>query len=251
MTIKIKGKTMFLFIAGVGIVTTAWLAAKNTPEAQKRKEAALAEKRLRTGDPNAQLTFIESVRAQIGAYMPTIASMIVTVGGLVGSEYINEKNFKKCQNKIDEFKDMTDKIGGKGTSQVIEKAVEQKKLDEKNHKPWEHKECFRIVFQGKSIQFESTRADIMSGIYETNRQFHNKGIITFNELLQNFGQDPVAEGDERGWESYIGEIDFGYTWIDIGLKECEDEPWVTEIFMAVYPHPFDGDARLKDMGLVV
>lgn len=249
MVIKIKPKTILLIVTGVGMVTTAWLAAKKAPDAQKKKEEALQKKREQTGDPNAQLTFVESVQAQLGSYAPAIISGMIAVGGLVGSEVINEKNFKKAEKKFDEFKEMTDKLSGKDTSKVIEKAVEQKKLDEKTGKPWNEKETFRIVFQGHSIQFESTRADVIEAIYEINRYFHLRGVITFNEALRYFtGENQsIDEGDDRGWEEYVGEAVYGYSWIDFGLKECIDEPWVTEIYMACYPHFFDEDECEKEI----
>lgn len=239
MVIKIKGKTLLLIVAGTGMIVTAVLAAKKTPDAQAKKEAALQEKREKTGDENAQLTWVESMQAQVGSYIPVIVSGMLTLGGLAGSEIINEKNMKKAEKALDDFKDMTEKLDGKGAKKTIEKAVEQKKIDEKKGKPWEHNEQFRIVFQGHSIQFESTRADVIEAIYEANRYFCGRGLLTFNEFLRYLGQDPVEEGEDRGWEAYVGEAVYGYTWIDFGLKECEDEPWITEIYMAVYPHFFD------------
>lgn len=241
MVIRIKPKTILLGGTAIAMLLTAYLAAKKAPDAQKKKEEALKVKRESTGDPNAQLTFFESIQAQFGSYAPAIISGIVAMGGLVGSEVINEKNFKKAEKKFDEFKEMTDKLSGKDTSKVIEKAVEQKKIDEKKNKPWEEKETFRIVFQGQSIQFESTRAYVIEAIYELNRYFHGRGMVTFNEFLHLLvpDHDPVPEGDDRGWEAYVGEAVYGYSWIDIGLKECYDEPWVTEIYMACYPHFFE------------
>lgn len=247
MVIKIKPKTVLLIVTGAGMVATAWLAAKKAPDAQKKKEEALQAKREKTGDPNAQLTFFESIQAQLGSYAPAIISGMIAMGGLVGSEVINEKNFKQAEKKFDEFKQMTDKLSGKDTSKVIEKAVEQKKLDEKAGKPWEEKETFRIVFQGQSIQFEATRAFVIEAIYETNRYFHGRGIVTFNEFLQYLGQPSVPEGDDRGWEAYVGEAVYGYSWIDFGLKECIDEPWVTEIYMACYPHFFEQEDCEKEI----
>lgn len=247
MVIKVKGKTVLMFTAAAGMVVTAYLAAKNTPEAQKRKEAALADKRLRTGDENAQLTWFESMQAQIGAYMPAIASGLIALGSLVGSDVINQNTVKKAQKALGDYKSMTEKLEGKGAAKTIEKAVEQKKLDEKNKKPWDIKENFRIVFQGQSILFESTRSDVITALYETNRLFRTKGVITFNEFLQYLGQNSVPGGDDRGWESYVGEAVYGYSWIDFGLKECEDEPWVTEIYMPVYPHFFDEEECEKEI----
>ena len=250
MVIKLKGKTVFLITAAGGMILTAVLAAKNAPDAQKKKEAALQAKREKTGDENAQLTFFESMQAQIGSYIPAIVSGMVAMGGLVGSEVINKENMKKAEKAFDDFKDMTEKLDGKGSAKVIEKAVEQKKIDDKKGKPWEEKETFRITFQGKTVIFESTRADVMEAIYQLNRYFHGRGCVTFNEFLKYLGQEPIGEeGDKRGWEAYIGEAIYGYSWIDIGLKECEDEPWVTEIWMACYPHFLDeaeADAELEE-----
>ena len=239
MVVKIKGKTILLLAAGAGMVVTAFLASKKAPEAQAKKEAALEEKRQKTGDANAQLTFFESAKAQIGSYIPAIVSGMIALGTLTGSEFINKENLKKAEKAFDDYKDMAEKLDGKGAVKTVEKAVEQKKLDEKKGKPWEEKEQFRIVFQGKSIQFEATRSDVISAIYETNRYFHGRGIVTFNEFLQYLGQPPVEEGDIRGWEAYTGEAIYGYSWIDFGLKECYDEPWITEIYMACYPHFFE------------
>ena len=239
MTLKIKGKTVLVLAAGAGMILTAWLAARNTPEAQKRKEEALQAKREATGDENAELTFFESAKAQFGAYVPAIVSGMVTIGSLVGSEVINNENLKKAEKAVDDFKTMADKLDGKGSSKIIEKAVEQKKLDEKAHKPWNVEETFRIRFQNQTIEFKSTRSDVIEAFYETNRYFQGRGHVTFNEFLQYLGQKSVKEGDDRGWEAYVGEAVYGYTWIDFGLKQCEDEPWITDIYFAVYPHFFD------------
>ena len=82
----------------------------------------------------------------------------------------------------------------------------------------------QIIIKRHSIQFEKSRSDVIEAFYEANRYFHGRGVITFNEFLECLGLDHVEEGDNRGWEAYIGEAVYGYTWIDFGLKECEDEP---------------------------
>lgn len=242
MVIKINGKFILLLVTGAAMATSVFLAAKKTPEAQQKKEEALKEKREKTGDPNAQLTFVESVKAQIGSYAPAIVSGAIALGTLTGSEVINKKTFDKAKKSLNDFQDMTKQLGGEGAVKTIQKAIDQRKIDEKDGKEWESTETFRIVFQGKSIQFESTREKVIQAIYEANRYFHGKGIITFNEFLSLLKQPSVGkEGDIRGWEAYTGESIYGYSWIDFGMKECIDEPWITEIFMAVYPHFFEED----------
>lgn len=239
MVIKVKGKTLLLLATGAGMIVTVFLAAKKAPEAQEKKEAALKAKRDRTGDENAQLTWFESAQAQFGSYVPAIVTGLATLGSLAGSEVLNEKNLKKAEAKFGEFKEMTERIDGKGAVKTVEKAIEQKKLDEKSGKPWDRPETFRLVFQGHSVQFEKKRSDVIEAFYEANRLFHGRGSVTFNEFLQYLGLESMPEGDDRGWECYIGETVYGYSWIDFGLKECPEEPWVTEIFFPVYPHFLD------------
>ena len=49
MVLHIKGKTVLVIAAGAGLIVTSYLAAKNAPDAQKRKEEALRKKREKTG----------------------------------------------------------------------------------------------------------------------------------------------------------------------------------------------------------
>ena len=174
MTIKIKGKTLFVVLVGVGTLATAYLAAKKAPDAQTRKEEALQRKREETGNENAELTFIESAKAQIGCYIPAAVAFAATIGSLIGSEVINEANLKKAEKKIDDFKDMVDRIDGKGSSKIIEKALEQKKIDDKLPEKTGNEEWFRVTFQNQVITFKSTRADVIEGLYEANRYFQLK-----------------------------------------------------------------------------
>lgn len=252
MTIKISKGTLLAVVAGVGMIVTACLAAKNAPDAQKKKEEALKEKREKTGDENAQLTFIESTKAQIGSYIPAIISGTVALGTLAGSEIINSNNLNKAKKAISDYKEMTDEIAGKGSSTIIERAIEQKKLNEKNNKPSNDRQLYRIVFQGQTIEFESTNEQVMKAFYETNRLFQGKGIVTFNEFLNFLDQqildEKIAkEGDIRGWEAYVGEAVYGYTWIDFGMSPSKDEPWITEIYFPVYPHLFDEEEAYKEI----
>lgn len=254
MNIKISGKTVFVIVAGAGMVITAWLAAKNAPNAQKKKEEALQAKREATGDENAQLTIVESFNAQIGSYVPAIISGVVTLGSFVGSEVINADNYRKGEKMIEEYKNMTDRIGGAGTSKFIEKAVEQKKLEEKADKDdqaWEKRRKFKLKFEGETLEFESTLADVTTACYFANRQFILYGILTFNEFLNLLDQQMLTdkaskEGDRRGWEACVGEAVYGYSWIDIDIVDS-DEPDVKEITFPVYPHLFDEEEAYKEV----
>lgn len=235
-------------IAVGGVVLTTWLTAKNTPGALEKKEQALKAKREKTGNPEAKLTFWESVRAQASSYLPAIGSGAVTILGILGGDYFNKEDILRVKKELGSYKTMTKELAGEPAAKAIEKAVEQKKEDEKKGKPWEKKEWFQITFKKAEINFESTRADVIAGLYEANRYFIGRGFLSFNNLLEYLGLEPkdylteeeLEEADNTGWEQCVGEAVYGYVWIDFALQEKLDED-LTEIYMPFQPHPMNMD----------
>jgi len=235
-------------IAVIGVGVTTWLTAKNTPEALERKEQALKAKREKTGNPDAKLTFWESMQAQAKAYWPTIGAGALTIAGIVGGDYFNKEDILKAKKAMAEYKDMHKKLDGEGAVKTVEKAVEQKKEDEKKGRPWEKKEWFQIKFKNAEINFESTRTDVMAGLYEADRYFIGRGFLTFNNLLEFLGLEPkdyltedeIKEADKIGWEQSTGEAVYGYVWIDFSLQDRLEED-LTEIYMPFQPHPMNID----------
>lgn len=251
MSLKVKGKTLLILVTGAGIVVTAYLAAKKAPEAQKRKEEALKAKREATGDENAQLTTTESIKAQIGSYAPAIISGVVAFSSFIGTEIIDEhdihkikqsvtNDFNKLKNSLDDYKTMTDKLNGNGSSKIIERAIEQ------DNKTFTTRQWYRIIFEDEKLEFQSTPEDVIKAFYEANRQFQGTGILTFNEFLDYLDQQLLTDeaqqkGEELCWEAFVCDNIFGYTWLDFDIQPCEDRPDMKEIIFPVMPRYIDED----------
>lgn len=248
-----KKATVLTFVAAGGVVVTVVLTGKLAPIAKQKKEAALAEKRKRLNDPNAQLTWWESVQAQLGSYLPVILSLLATTGSIFGSDILNKRNFNQLKLYSEEFKKMSDQLAGEGHSKLVEKAMEKKEQDKKDGKPdWGEKQWFALDLTPvdvtvhkdhpeRVILFESTMAEVIQAEYEVNRYFHGNYEITNKELLQCFGLEQYAEknDDKIGFDCTTGEAFYGYSWIDFEHYDDTEhyDKDVIRIHLPFAPHP--------------
>ena len=208
-----KGKAGLILtaIGLVGFGVALWLTAKKAPEAQKRKEEALEKKRLETGDPEAQLTAAESLKAQVGCYAPVAAVALATAGSLVGGQIVPQKALKDLEKLHDTYRQVTRKLGGPKAEEIAND-ITQKKLSGKDGKKLEH---FVLRYGGgEEASMMTTLIDIMEAEYNCNWFFTGTGGLTMNQMLEFFHQESVEDGDRMGWDVYLGEAYYGYCWID-------------------------------------
>lgn len=260
-----KKATVLTFMAAGGVVVTVVLTGKLAPIAKAKKEAALAEKRKRLNDPNAQLTWWESIQAQLGSYLPVILSLLATTGSIFGSDILNKRNYNQLKLYGEEFKKMSDQLAGEGHSKLVEQAIEKKEQDKKDGKPeWGEKQWFALdltpvdtTLPERVILFESTMADVIQAEYEVNRYFHGNYEISNKELLQCFGLDDfIEENDDKiGFDMTTGEAFYGYSWIDFEHYDDSEhyDKDVVGIHLPFAPHPMyeevHDETRMKPMAI--
>lgn len=220
--------------AGAAFLYTLFMMGKKAPEALEAKNKALQEKRERTGDESAQLTLVESVKAQMPCYAPAILGGAVTLGSIVGSQLLPQEALNDINQVHKTYKDITAKMAGPKAEKLIESMTAQKishGMDEPK------KETFVLQFDDKDIQFESTMLSVMQATYDINRLFVGLGTVTFNQALQFFKQKEVERGDDFGWDAYLGEAWYGYSWIDFEYRQGKlNGKNVTFIDMPFEPH---------------
>ena len=244
-----KGKAgiILAITTGVGIVATVVLTAKKAPEAQKLKEAALEEKRKTTGNPNAQLTWVESIKAQVGCYAPVIATTVVTMGSLIGSQILPQSALNDITKLHNTYKEMVAKVESKEAANKIEEITEAKISEEKQKgtKSTDENSATRWAFKfgDKVIEFTASLTEVLESEYAVNRRFIvGGGELTLNNFLEIFECDPIEGGDDVGWQEYLGEIFYGYTWIDFRHRDgIYNGHKVTFIEL-----PFDAHALTED-----
>ena len=99
-----------------------------------------------------------------------------------------------------------------------------------------------LVFDGETLfydeysgrYFKSTIEAVKDAEYKINRNFALRGYCELNELYEMLGIEPTDYGHTIGWNQYMGETQYGYTWIDFNhqLEETEDG---LEYYVISYP----------------
>lgn len=221
--LKVKGKlgVVLTIAAGIGLVVTVIATAKKTPEAQKAKEEAIEKKRQATGDENAQLTTIESIKAQVPTYAPVIFSAAITAGTIIGSQVLPQNVATDLEKWKRAYRDISTKVNGPEAEKLMNGMAHSAMA----HKETQgtlviKKETFILRFNDHDIPFESTIVDVLIAEYDANKLFKGAGSITFNQLLNFFHLKNEERGDEFGWDVLLGEKWYGYSWIDFNHRRA-------------------------------
>ena len=213
---KGKGGIVLTVVAGIGMVVTIVLTAKKAPEAQKLKDEALQKKRETLNDPNAKLTFIETVKAEAPCYIPVAASAAVTVGTMIGSQILPQNALNDLNRLHNTYKDINAKVNGPKNAEAIEKMA-QHKISQKTDEEPIHKFALKYGdgINCEIILFDATLSDVMGYELDVNKFYKGNGSLSFNQLLQLFKIDKHFEdGDKYGWDETLSELFYGYDWID-------------------------------------
>lgn len=84
--------------------------------------------------------------------------------------------------------------------------------------------------------FESTFADVFDAEYELNRLFILRGDVTMKDFLAMLDISQINNADRFGWGDYIGEVKYGYKWVDfVHRKKEENGKTYYEINYPFYP----------------
>lgn len=217
-------------------MATAVLAAKEATRAGERIFWAQDEK-------GAPLTVKETVLTAAPCYIPAVMVGAGTIACIFGANALNQKQqamlmsaYAALESSYQEYRNKVDAYCGEGTSEFVERAMEQEKQDQlDDDPPWDRVQTFYI--EGVDGFFERTMDQVMWAEYHLNRNFIIRGSSTLNEFLEFLGLDPVENGG-LGWDEYIGETQFGYKWIDFDHRHytTDDGLQVCAIDMPFAPH---------------
>lgn len=71
--------------------------------------------------------------------------------------------------------------------------------------------------------FETSLEDLLDERYQINRHFIVNDYMCVNDYRMYLGLRDLDWGWDIGWSQYIGEIHYGYRWIDMELVPCINE----------------------------
>ncbi len=240
--LKRNASTILTCLGALGLVGTVVLAVRDTPKAMR----ALTDAKVEKG--STELTKLEAAKAAVPAYLPTIAAGTGTLICLFGANVLSRKQqaslisaYVTLDQAFADYRAKVISFGGKELDKAAQDAVEAEQKDKDEERPpWDEKQTFYL--QGYPKFFEATMEQVRCAEYVLNRNFVLRGTVTFNEFLRFLGLDDIGEkGEKIGWESYIGEAFYGYSWIDFDhiYRVTDDGLAICEISMPFLPHGFD------------
>lgn len=242
--IKKNASTILTCVSAVGMIGTVVLAVRATPKAMRACTDAQVEK------GRTQLTKLEVAKAAASAYLPTIAAGTGTLICLFGANVLSRRQqaslisaYAALDQAFADYRAKVISFGSKELDKAVTDAVEAEQKDKNEDRPpWDEVQTFYL--EGYPKFFESTMEKVRTAEYVLNRNFVLRGTATFNEFLGFLGLEGIGEeGDQLGWESYIGEAFYGYSWIDFDhvYRVLNDGMAVCEICMPFMPHGFDDE----------
>lgn len=242
--LKRNAPTILTCAGAVGMIGTIVLAVKATPKAIRACTDAQVEKGA------TQLTKLEVAKAAAPAYLSTALAGMGTLICFFGANVLSRRqqaSLISAYAALDQaFADYRTKViafGGKELDRAVTDAVQAEQQDKDDDRPpWDEVQTFYLA--GYPKFFDATMEQVRTAEYVLNRNFALRGNATFNEFLRFLGLDDLGkDGDEIGWEDYIGEALYGYRWIDFDhvYRPSGDGMSVCEIHIPFGPHRFDED----------
>lgn len=194
--VKRNAGTITAFLAIAGVVYTAYRGIK---DGMKLDDTIKNDKTFQT-----KSTSKKAVTVLTNCY-PTIISVAVTSALILMSDHKHRKVEA-------------------GLAGVAASAV--RNINESNaQQDISNTECSEKVtfYEPFSKQyFESTFADVFDAEYELNRLFILRGDATMEDFLTILGIPQVKNTNQYGWGDYIGEVKYGYKWIDFAHRKKEE-----------------------------
>lgn len=225
----------------VGVVSTAVLAAKETPKALQMLEE---KDRVKMEECGCSLTPMEKVITVTPAYIPAVLTGLATIGCILGANRIGQYKqasllsaYAYLSTSYEEYKRKVKEVFGEDGSEKVELELDKESELEKKYGSLHQTRLF-YDFRSKRY-FEMSMYDIKEAEYKINRMFSVLGEMKLNDIYEFLNLEPTEEGDNIGWSTYVNWEWIGYSWIEIIYNEVitDDGLDAFEIDFVVQPTP--------------
>lgn len=230
---KKNAPTILTSIGGVGVVTTAVMAAKATPKALLVLEQAKVEK-------GEELTVLEKVKVAGPVYIPTAVMGATTLVCIFGANVLNKKNqaalssaYAMVNNSYREYKKKVAELyGQEGEEQVVrEIARDNYNEDEVRGEG----ELFYDEYSGRF--FHSTLEAVQQAEYQVNRDLVMQDWATVNDFYRYLKVPGIDGGDVIGWSTPMNEQMYWQTWVDFSHLKMVDDDCLEYYILRMYQEP--------------
>ena len=211
--LKRESPTILSIIGAFGVVATAISSANATFKACHELE-------LNNVGNSTSDSIPEVVKTYWKYYIPPATFGAVTIICIFGSDMLSRRqktalasalllirqSFKEYRNKLITIENPELDI-------AIQDAVIKDKYNEANVLVTGGE---KVVFyeENRMEFFERTKEEVLLAEYHFNRNFALRGYACLNEFYDFLGLPKTKAGDVLGWSQEIGEIYYGYSWVD-------------------------------------
>lgn len=214
--------------ASIGVIATAVMAVKATPEALNLIRAD--SRKNHDGDPYAY-TKKEAIASAWKCYVPAVAIGASTIVCIMGANALNRRQqaaltsaYALLNTSYKEYKEKLKELYGEEAHNAIIDSIVSEKCKDVNISAagcWYNStldfgegmepEITRTFYDSFSQRyFETTIAKVIEAEYHLNRNFMFKGVIPLNDFYEFLGLEKTDLGNIVGWSSVNGDI----YWID-------------------------------------
>lgn len=217
-------------LTGIGIagmISSIAMAIKATPSAQHHIGEAIVKK------DGSNLTPVETVKAVWRDYLPTGIMAGLSTACLIGSVSVSTRRtaalataYQLSENALSEYMEkVKETVGEKKESEIREKTAIEKMhkssaseaavIDTGRGATW----CFDTI---SARYFKSDIENIRQVINQLNYRLNQGEFVSLNDFYYEIGLRGIKFGDDIGWDSERGLVDFKYgaDFLEDGKTPC-------------------------------
>lgn len=211
--IKRFSPTILTILGAVGVVATAVLSAKATPEAEMRINERLCD------EPGLfpTLTPLEKVKTVWPCYIPAAITGLGSIVCIFGANGLSKKSqasiasaYMLLEQASKEYQKKTKELCGVEMHRKIKSTIV-------SEKPCPYKPSTEtLIFYEENYGefFERTYDEVRDAEYQLNRLFALNGEATLNDFYDLLSLKRIPSGDSVGWSQDSGFIFYDHPWIE-------------------------------------
>lgn len=233
--VKRNSSTILSVVAGIGVISTAVLAAKATPKALDIIDQAEYEK-------GSKLTTLEKINVTGLCYTPAILSGLATISCIFGANYLDRKQqatllsayalldrkFKDYRHGVQmEFGSYYDDNGKDINAEVYKHTMNKDDIQ----KPNDDEILVYDIFNRR--YFNTTLQKLRDTELAINKQLHTEDYVCVNDIYKMLGEEALDTGTAFGWSTQANfEINWE-TWVTFELEKTVLDDGL-EVYMLTY-----------------
>ena len=235
--IKRNGSIILTCAGGVGVVVTAVMAVKATPEAMELIDRA-------TNKKGEKLTKVETVKVAWKPYIPSVLIGVSTLACVFGANTLNRKQqaalmsaYALLDNSYKEYKKKVEELYGEGVDRNVKNEIAKDHYDEEEFDD-DYGDGLELFYDEYSQRyFRSTLAHVIESEYMLNHMIAEDIGAFLNDFYDLLGLDEVDYGNYMGWSTFELVETYWYAWVEFEHTKVKMEDGMECTIITILTEP--------------